>query len=84
MTNELFIRAERVREESRALVRQLTALRELRALERDIRTVTRKLAYSMRRIQLPPTPEELHGLLNEAEEWLLNPQPPSPETFTNR
>jgi hypothetical protein len=73
-TDELFARAERVRREARMLTRQFQALRELRVLDRDIRTVTRKLVLTMRMFATPQTAGGLNHLLAEAEELLSPPR----------
>ena len=71
-SDELFERAEKVREESLALRRQLIVLRELRTLERDFRAVTRELALAMSAIEMPGSSDGLDRLLTEAEE-LVSP-----------
>ena len=65
-SDELFERAEKVREESLALRRQLIVLRELRTLERDFQAVTKKLTEALRAIDGTEVPEGLLGILVEA------------------
>jgi hypothetical protein len=76
--DELFARAERVRAESAALTRQLAALRELRMLDHDFRSVTHKLALTMESMAPTQTPEGLRHLLDEAEELLASAPPLRP------
>ena len=67
---DLFTRAERARMEATMLAGQLTALRELRMLERDFRAITRNLATTIEAVEITATPDGLRRLLDHASDLL--------------
>jgi hypothetical protein len=70
-SDELFERAEQVRQESLELRRQFLALRELRTLERDFHAVTKRLAETLRAIDGTEVPQGLLSVLIDAAELTL-------------
>jgi hypothetical protein len=75
LMDDLFARAEKVRQESLALRSQLIALCELRLLEREFRSVARELASTIGTPEAAATQESVYRILTEAEQWIVPSSP---------